>query len=55
VTDAIRTAKVFRKTINEYCKELSGLDVMVPLSLTTVSQRIDLLPNEDQIRGEYLN
>lgn len=55
VTDAIRTAEVFRKTINEYCKELSGLDVMVPLSLTTVSQRIDLLPNEDQIRGEYLN
>lgn len=55
VSDAIRATEVFRKTINEYCKELSGLDVMIPLSVTTVSSRTDLLPNEDQIRGEYLS
>lgn len=55
VSDAIRTTEVFRKTINEYCKELSGLDVLVPVSVTTGSSRTDLLPNNDQIIGEYLS
>ena len=49
-------AKVFRQTIHDYCKQLSGLEVLVPLSITVdVDTPNDLLPSENDLKGRYLS
>ena len=56
VSDAVVAAKVFRQTINHYCKQLSGLEVLVPLSVT-VAEGIptDILPTSKELKGRYLS
>ena len=55
VSDAVVAAKVFRQTIHDYCKQLSGLEVLVPLSVTVdVDTPNDLLPSENDLKGEIL-
>jgi len=56
VSDAVVAAKIFRQTIHDYCKQLSGLAVLVPLSVTVdVDTPNDLLPSEDDLKGRYLS
>ena len=56
VGDAVAAAKVFRQTIHDYCKQLSGLEVLVPLSVTVdVDTPDDLLPSENDLKGRYLS
>ena len=56
VSDALVAAKVYRQTIHDYCKQLSGIEVLVPLSVTVdVDTPNDLLPSEDDIKGRYLS
>jgi len=55
VGDAVVAAKIFRQTIHDYCKQLSGLEVLVPLSVTVdVDTPNDLLPSENDLKGRYL-
>lgn len=55
-SDAVVAAKIFRQTIHDYCKQLSGLAVLVPLSVTVdVDTPNDLLPSEDDLKGRYLS
>ena len=56
VSDATIAAEVFRQTIHDYCKRLSGIEVMVPLSITTAdNNQHDTLPNESDLKGRYLS
>jgi hypothetical protein len=56
VGDAVVAAKVFRQTIHDYCKQLSGLEVLVPLSVTVdVDTPNELLPSENDLKGRYLS
>ena len=56
VSDAVVAAKVFRQTIHDYCKQLSGLEVLVPLSVTVdVDTPNELLPSENDLKGRYLS
>ena len=56
VSDAVVAAKVFRLTIHDYCKQLSGLEVLAPLSVTVdVDTPNDLLPSENDLKGRYLS
>ena len=56
VSDAEVATKVFRQTIHDYCKQLSGLGVLVPLSVT-VAEGIptDILPTSKELKGRYLS
>ena len=56
VRDAKVTAKVFRQVIHDYCKQLSGLEVLVPLSVTVANGiSKDPLPTGNDLQGIYLN
>jgi hypothetical protein len=56
VIDAKVTARVFRQVMHDYCKQLSGLEVLVPLSVTVASgSPRDLLPSDKDLEGTYLN
>ena len=56
VKDAKVTANVFRQIIHDYCKQLSGLEVLVPLSVTVANgSPRDLLPSDNDLEGTYLN
>ena len=56
VKDAKVTAKVFRQVIHDYCKQLSGLEVLVPLSVTVANGiSKDTLPTGNDLQGIYLN
>ena len=56
VSDAVVAANVFRQIIHDYCKQLNGLDVLVPLSVTLdVDIPNDLLPSENDLKGRYLS
>ena len=56
VSDAVVAAKVFRQTIHDFCKQLSGLEVLVPLSVTVdVDTHNGLLPSENDLKGRYLS
>lgn len=55
VSDAKVAADVYRETIRQYCKDMSGLNVLVPLDCEVAEGvTIDTLPREDDLRGEYL-
>ena len=55
-SDATIAAEVFRQTIHDYCKRLSGIEVMVPLSITTAdNDQHDILPSETDLKGRYLS
>lgn len=55
-SDATISAEVFRQTIHDYCKRLSGIEVMVPLNITTADKnQPDTLPSENDLRGRYLS
>jgi hypothetical protein len=56
VSDAIIAAKVFRQIIHDYCKQLSGIEVLVPLSVT-IADHIprDNLPTGSDLKGIYLD
>jgi hypothetical protein len=55
-SDATIAAEVFRQTIHDYCKRLSGIEVMVPLSVTAADyQQHDTLPSETDLKGRYLS
>jgi hypothetical protein len=54
--DAKVTAKVFRQVIHDYCQQLSGLEVLVPLSVTVANGvPRDLLPSDKDLEVTYLN
>ena len=56
VSNAVVAAKIFRQTIHDYCKQLSGLEVLVPLSVTVdVDTPNELLPSENDLKGRYLS
>lgn len=56
VSDATVAAEVFRQTIHDYCKRLSGIEVMVPLSITAADDvQPDKLPSEADLKGRYLS
>lgn len=56
VGDATTAAKVFRQTIHDYCKQLSGIDVLVPLSVTVADGTSkDTLPKGSELQGRYLS
>jgi hypothetical protein len=56
VGDATIAAKVFRQTIHDYCKQLSGIEVLVPLSVTVANHiSTDKLPTGSDLKGIYLN
>ena len=56
VSDAEVATKVFRQTIHDYCKQLSGLEILVPLSVA-VAEGIptDMLPTSKELKGRYLS
>ena len=56
VSDATVAANTFRQVIHDYCKQLSGLEVLVPLSVT-VADGIskELLPSNKELKGLYLS
>ena len=56
VSDATTTAKVFRQTIHDYCKQLTGIEVLVPLSVTVADGvPTDTLPTGSDLLGNYLS
>ena len=56
VSDAVVAAKVFQQVIYDYCKQLNGVEVLVPLS-ATVAEGIptDMLPTSKELKGRYLS
>ncbi len=56
VNYATVAANTFRQIIHDYCKQLSGLEVLVPLSVT-VADGIskELLPSNKELKGLYLS
>ena len=55
-SDATIAAEVFRQTIHDYCKRLSGIEVIVPLSITAADyQQHDTLPSDTDLKGRYLS
>ena len=56
VSDAKEAASVFRQVVRDYCKQLSELEVLVPLSVT-VADGIskELLPTDKELKGIYLS
>lgn len=56
VSDVKRSAYVFRETIRDYCKTMSSLDVLVPLSVESKDGlMVQPLINEEELVGKYLN
>ena len=56
VSDAKVAAWTFRQTIHDYCESLSGLKVLVPLSLTMKPDMSgNKLPTDDDLTGMYLD
>lgn len=56
VKDAKIAAKTFRDVIRQYCLNLSGLDVLVPLSVEVLQEvNAEHLPSNSDLIGRYLN
>lgn len=55
VSDATVAAQTFRQIIHDYCERLSGLKVLVPLSLTIQADMSGIqLPSDNELMGRYL-
>ena len=56
VSDVKQSAYVFRDTIRGYCKTLSGMEVLVPLSIDAKDDLMvgELIKDED-LKGSYVN
>ena len=56
VSDATAAANTVRQVIHDYCKQLSGLEVLVSLSVT-VADGIskELLPSNKELKRLYLS
>ena len=53
--DLDRSVHVFRDIIYQYCKEMSGLEVLIPLSIdTTKGLKIDSY-DSNKLKGKYLS
>ena len=56
LSDATVAANTFRQVIHHYCKQLSGLEVLVPLSVTLADGiSKELLPSNKELKGLYLS
>ena len=56
LNDVTISAEVFCQTIHNYCKDLSGIEVVVPLSITAAdNKQHDKLPSESDLKGRYLS
>ena len=56
VSDATVAANTFRQIIHDYCKQLSGLEVLVPLRVTLAYVITkELLPSDRELKGTYLS
>ena len=52
----VQAASVFRQVVRDYCKRLSRLEVLVPLSVTVVNGiSKELLPTDKELKGIYLS
>ena len=55
-SDAVVASKTYRSTIYDYCKKISGIEVLVPLSLTVADNTTtDTLPSASDLKGRYLS
>ena len=56
VNYATVAANTFRQIIHDYCKQLSGLEVLVPLRVTLADGITkELLSSDSELKGIYLN
>ena len=56
VSDATVAANTFRQIIHDYCKQLSRLEVLVPLRVTLADGITkELLPSDRKLKGIYLS
>ena len=58
VNYATVAANTFRQIIHDYCKQLSGLEVLVPIPIrVTVADGVtkELLPSDREFKGIYLS
>ena len=56
VSDATVAANTFRQIIHDYCKQLSGQEVLVPLRVTSADGITkELLPSDRELKGIYLS
>jgi hypothetical protein len=56
VSDATVAANTFRQIIHDYCKQLSGLEVLVPLRVALADGITkELLSSDSELKGIYLN
>ena len=54
--DAVLATTTYRNIIHDYCKRLSGIEVLVPLSLTVADNTlIDTIPSASDLKGRYLS
>ena len=54
--DATQASKIYRSTIYDYCKRISGIEVLVPLSLTVADNTpTNTLPSVRDLKGRYLS
>ncbi len=51
-----QAAYVFHDTIRRYCKNMSGLEALVPIGIEVLEHlKSDDLPNREDLMGMYLN
>jgi hypothetical protein len=56
IGDARQAAYVFRDTIRRYCKNMNGLEALVPIGIEVLEHlKSDDLPNGEDLMGTYLN
>lgn len=56
LSDVKLAAETYRETIRQYCKDMSGLDALVPLKCELADGiPTDQLPKGDDLRGVFLN
>ena len=54
--DAVLGVTTYRNIIYDYCKRISGIEVLVPLSLTVADNTpTDTLPHANDLKGRYLS
>lgn len=54
--DAVLAAHTYRSVIYDYCKRMSGIEVLVPLSVTVADNTsTDILPSPSDLKGRYLS